>query len=99
MTPESVDCTDVVRERARFLSRIEPFQELERDELERVAATIVERTAIAGEAVLVENGPPGTQLYVVRDGAFELIHREVTVDVITERSGVRPPDASHGSVA
>ena len=38
---------------------------------------------LRGEAVLVENGIPGTELYVVRDGTLELIHNEVAIDVIT----------------
>jgi CBS domain-containing protein len=42
----------------------------------------VERPARAGEAVLVEGGPPGTELFMVRDGTFELLHREVVVDII-----------------
>lgn len=83
MTAESADRSQLVQERARFLSHLDPFQGLERDEQERVAAAIVERVLVRGEAVLVENGVPGTELYIVRDGTLELIHHEVAIDVIT----------------
>ena len=53
------------RQRTRFLAGIEPFNGLSKLELERVARSIVERVAAAGEAVLVESGVPGTELYVV----------------------------------
>lgn len=86
MTAQAADGADranELRERAGFLSRIEPFKELAPDELERVAAAIVERVAPAGEAVLVESGLPGTELCVVRDGTFELIHKEAIVAIVT----------------
>ena len=82
MTAESVDRSDPVRERARFLSRVDPFRELGPQEQERLAASVVERFVASGEAVLVEYGVPGTQLYVVREGTLELVHNEVTIDVI-----------------
>ena len=37
----------------------------------------------AGEAVLVESGPPGTELFVVREGTFELVHKQAVVDILT----------------
>ena len=83
MTAESGDRSDALRERARFLSRLDPFRDLERHERERVAASIVERVVVSGEAVLVENGVPGTELYVVREGTLALVHNEVMIDVIT----------------
>jgi len=55
---------------------------LERDALERVAAVAVERVVPAGEAVQVEGGTPGTELYVVGDGTLELLHKEVVVDIV-----------------
>jgi CBS domain-containing protein len=75
---------DHVREIARFLGRYPPFDSLERTELEAVAATVEESHAARGEAVLVENGPPGTYLYVVRDGTMELDHKGRPVDVVTK---------------
>jgi CBS domain-containing protein len=71
-----------LRERARFLARQELFKELSPVKLKRVAASIAERGVPAGEAVLVEGGPPGTELFVVREGTFELIHRQVVVDIM-----------------
>jgi len=45
-----------LNERSRFLTDLEPFNGLSKLELERVARSIVERVATAGEAVLVESG-------------------------------------------
>jgi CBS domain-containing protein len=72
-----------LKERIRFLSRLEPFKGLEREELERVAASIEERHIAAGETVMIEGGLPGTRLYVVRDGTFALLHKEVMVATVT----------------
>jgi len=70
-------------ERVRFLALLAPFASLDPAELERVAASVKERRVPAGEAVLVENGLPGTQLYVVHEGAVELLHKQALVDVLT----------------
>jgi CBS domain-containing protein len=80
----SAAASDRVREIARFLGRYPPFDALERPELERVAAAVVERHAVTGEAVLVENGRPGDYLYVVRDGTMEIDHKGFVVDVVTK---------------
>ena len=60
-------------ERVRFLALLAPFAGLDPAELERVAESATERLVPAGEAVLVESGLPGTQLYVVHEGALELL--------------------------
>jgi CBS domain-containing protein len=73
-----------VQERAFFLSRCEPFKMLDHDHLERVAATVVERIAHRGETILVESGLPGKQLYVVREGTLEMLHKEVVVDIVAQ---------------
>ena len=39
-------------------------------ELHDIAASLRERAVPAGEAILVEGGPPGEELYVVRLGAL-----------------------------
>ncbi len=70
-------------ERARFLSRLEPFRGLSPEELERIAGEIIERDVSAGEAVLVESGPPGAELYVVHSGTMELAHKEAVVAMLT----------------
>jgi len=69
--------------RAQFLAHLEPFQGLTPEDLERVADEIIERDVSAGEAVLVENGPPGAELYVVRHGSVELAHKEAIVAILT----------------
>jgi CBS domain-containing protein len=80
-----------VADRVRFLSRIPPFKGLPADELDRVAASIRERALAAGETILVEGGPPGTELYVVRLGALELIHKDAYVAVVTAGEVVGHP--------
>ncbi len=70
-------------ERARFLARIEPFRGLPGADLARVATAIEERAVMAGDSVLVEGGPPGRELYVVRHGTFELVHKEAVVAIVT----------------
>ncbi len=91
MTPQSgrrtatsaVTSAGKIKERIRFLSDLQPFNGLSKLELERVARSIVERVVGAGEAVLVESGVPGTELYVVRGGTFELVHKEAMVALVT----------------
>jgi len=75
---------DHAGEAARFLSHYPPFDGMERVELGRVAASVVEYRAVEGESVLVENGATGTYLYVVRDGTMELDHKGHVVDVVTK---------------
>ena len=36
---------------------------------------------VAGECVLVEDGPPGARLYVVRSGSMELVHKDQVIEV------------------
>ena len=83
MTSTPFDRSDPAGDIVRFLSRLDPFRWLERPEQERVARSVVERKLARGEAVLVENGVPGTELFVVRDGTLELFHHDVPFDVIT----------------
>ena len=74
---------DRVAERAEFLVGHEPFKGLSRHDLECVAAALHERAVVTGEMVLVESGPPGTELYVVREGTFELTHKQTLVAILT----------------
>ena len=62
--------TEQLNDRVRFLGRVEPFKGLASAELERVARALTERSVAAGEAVLVESGVPGTELFVVREGTL-----------------------------
>ena len=80
--PEMTDEAGRLRGRARFLARHELFKNLGRDELERVAASVVERVVPAGEVVHVENGLPGTELFMVRNGVLELVHKEAVVAIL-----------------
>jgi CBS domain-containing protein len=71
-----------VADRVKFLSRVPPFKSLTEEELREVAGTVRERAVAAGEAVLVEGGPPGEELYVVRLGTLELIHKDAYVAIV-----------------
>ena len=70
------------REVAEFLGRFPPFDALPEDELTAVAESVQVRTYANGEKILVEDGEPADNLYVVRDGAVELVHQEEVVDVL-----------------
>ena len=80
--PPAVDPARIA-DRVRFFSRVPLFKDLPADELERIAASLRERAVPEGESVLVEGGPPGEELYVVRLGAFELAHKDAYVAVVT----------------
>ncbi len=67
---------------AGFLRRHPPFDTLPADELDAIVGLVEERTVPAGTAVLVEEGPPGTELFVVRSGLIEMVHGEHVVDVL-----------------
>ena len=72
-----------IADRVRFLSRVAPFKDLPADELAEIAAAIRERAVAAGEAILVEGGPPGEELYLVRLGTLELLHKDAYVAVVS----------------
>jgi CBS domain-containing protein len=71
-----------VNETREFLARFQPFDRLEPALLERVAASVTERSYPEGEDVLVEDGPPAEVYYVVRSGSMELLHQEEVVDIL-----------------
>lgn len=70
------------REAAEFLRRFPPFDVLPEDERTAVAESVELRTYLDGENILVEDAEPADHLYVVRDGAVELVHQEEVVDVL-----------------
>ena len=70
-------------ERVRFLAQVAPFSSLDAAELARVAASVTRRPVAAGEAVLIEGGPPGTHLFVVREGTMELTRTDVLVTMVS----------------
>jgi CBS domain-containing protein len=80
-----------IADRTRFLSRIPPFKGLPQDMLRRLAGDIHERAVAAGEAILVEGGPPGKELYVVRLGTLELMHKDAYVAVASAGDVVGHP--------
>ena len=67
---------------ARFLKGLEPFASLEAGELSAVASSVTLRDVATGEPVLVEGGPPGTHLFVVREGTMELTRTDVLVTMV-----------------
>lgn len=67
---------------SEFLSRFAPFDRLEPEELDRVAAAVEERHYPIGTDVLVEDGLPATAFYVIRRGAMALLHEEEVIDVL-----------------
>jgi CBS domain-containing protein len=70
------------QEVAEFLGRFPPFDVLPEDELTAVAESVELRTYVDGKNVLVEDAEPADHLFVVRDGAVELVHQEEVVDVL-----------------
>ena len=73
-----------VEEIATFLSSdVEAFRTLGGDQLARLAAAVTHRDLAAGETMIVEGGPPSTQLWVLRDGALDLLLRDRLVTVMT----------------
>lgn len=67
---------------AEFLGRYPPFDALEPAELAALAGSVEERVYESGEVVLLEDGTPAEHLFVVQDGAVELIHQGEVVDVV-----------------
>jgi len=72
-----------LEEIASFLSGVEAFATLSPEQLTRVAAAVTHRRVRAGEAMIVEGGLPGTQLFVLREGTLDLLRRESLVTVMT----------------
>jgi CBS domain-containing protein len=66
---------------AAFLGRFPPFSSLDAAALAPVAAAAVERRFAAGEVILLEDGPPAQSLFVVVEGAVELVHQGEAVEV------------------
>lgn len=88
--------TGAVAEVARFLHCHAPFEGLGETELERVAASVVVRRVRAGESVLVEGGPPSTQLFIVRQGVMDLVAEGTLVDILTSGQAFGAPSLLTG---
>jgi CBS domain-containing protein len=65
-----------------FLSRHAPFDALAADELRELAAGAQQHSFAAGQAVLVEDGPPAAGLWVVLAGSMELTHEGEPIQVL-----------------
>src|SRR5215470_9406885 len=71
-----------VEEIADFLAQSPPFDALSRDELLEVAGAVAARTYPAGTDIMVEDGPPAAELFVIRSGSVELRHQDEIVDIL-----------------
>ncbi len=65
-----------------FLAGHPPFDELDRDQLHALAAGAQEQSYDAGEAVLVEDGPPAPGLWVILAGSMDLVREGEVVQVL-----------------
>ncbi|HZO50824.1 MAG TPA: putative nucleotidyltransferase substrate binding domain-containing protein [Gaiellaceae bacterium] len=65
-----------------FLGRFAPFDALPPDELAAVAAGAREQRFAPGEVILLEDGRPADGVFVIREGAIELVHQGEAVDVL-----------------
>src|SRR6185312_8017219 len=74
--------TGPVEEIADFLVDFPPFDQLARDDLLRIAAAVTIRSYPAGTDILVEDGPPATEFFVIRKGSVELRHQDAVVDIL-----------------
>ena len=83
MSEGPVGQSESLDEIAAFLSGVEAFRTLSPDQLSRVAAAVTYRGLVAGETMIVEGGHPSTQLWVLRDGALDLLRRGNLVTVMT----------------
>jgi CBS domain-containing protein len=69
---------------AEFLRSMPPFDALEPERLDEVAASCTIEFVPAGQTILVQAGAPATEARVVRRGSVELIDRGQVVDLLGE---------------
>ena len=67
-----------------FLSRFPPFDALNPEALQRVAASAQIEFFPAGSLIIRREGPPSDFLYVVRRGSVELLVDDVAIDLLDE---------------
>jgi CBS domain-containing protein len=65
-----------------FLSRQPPFDRLAGHEIAALVNAAQEQTFEAREAVLVEDGPPATGLWVILSGSMDLLHEGEVIQVL-----------------
>jgi CBS domain-containing protein len=61
-----------------------------------VAAAVAVRSYPAGTDILVEDGPPASELYVIRSGSLELRHQDEVVDILEPGESVGHPSLLTG---
>ena len=88
-----------VEEIADFLAPFPPFDRLGRDDLLRVAAAITLRSYPAGTDILIEDGPPAEQLFVIRSGSIELRREDEIVDILEPGESFGHPSLLTGMAA
>src|SRR6185295_2382798 len=91
--------TGPVEEIADFLVDFPPFDQLARDDLLRIAAAVTIRSYPAGTDILIEDGPPAPELFVIRSGSIELRHQDEVVDILEPGETVGHPSLLTGMAA
>src|SRR4029078_8410364 len=70
-----------------------------RDDLLRIAAAATIRSYPAGTDILVEDGPPATELFVLPSGSIELRHQDEVVDILEPGESFGHPSLLTGMAA
>jgi CBS domain-containing protein len=91
--------TGTAEEIAGFLAPFPPFDQLGKDDLSRLAAEITLRSYPAGTDILIEDGPPANELFVVRSGSIELRHEDEVVDILEPGESFGHPSLLTGMAA
>src|SRR6478736_2114252 len=91
--------TRPVEEIADFLFRFPPFDQLARKDLLRVAEAVTVRSYTAGADILIEDGPPATELFIIRSGSVELRHQDEVVDILEPGESFGHPSLLTGMAA
>jgi CBS domain-containing protein len=91
--------TGTAEEIAAFLAPFPPFDQLGRDDLLRVAAAVAARSYPAGTDILVEDGPPAAEFFVIRSGSVELRHQDEVVDILEPGESFGHPSLLTGMAA
>jgi CBS domain-containing protein len=94
-----VPTVGTVEEIVEFLARFPPFDQLTRDDLLRIAAAVTLRSYPAGTDILVEDGPPAAELFVIRSGSVELRHQDEVVDILEPGESFGHPSLLTGMAA
>jgi CBS domain-containing protein len=84
---------------AGFLAPFPPFDQLGRDDLLRLAAAVTVRSFPAGTDILIEDGPPAAELFVIRSGSIELRHQDEVVDILEPGESFGHPSLLTGLAA